>query len=1462
MKIKSIQSFRQWYKNLTPARKEASQFWDANFMGVQYNDISGFFTMYHGDKVEIYNFLRKEVEMAEDGQAIYEFVQNAADSDSTKFYMFYDENYLAVINNGKVFSNDGIKSILNIGQSYGKDDPDKIGRYGIGFKLVHRLVGKSSGLDELLNKDLNGYRGPILFSWSEKSQFIHFINSNEFEFVDFQQKNAPWLLKILITNFPAQPYEKIKDIKFKEIEPFQSDELKEFQSFIEACSDRIDLNSLESGTVFFLKLGEKKYEYLERQKQEYLNGLSTSMHFLKSLDTMVINDDEIKKDTNATNILEFNIQNDSDEFNKIGLTEIRDKESDAKFKICFANNSKSANELKKHPNIYKYFPAVKEVNQLSFVIHSNLFELSSNRQNLTETPINKNLLELISQQVIRKMDVFKTENRNIFKNIFISILMSEENSNNYSGNGWQSEYFYNNLLNYIQNNIPTKENKFSTDAQKVKINRINTNLNINLDDFGLSHIQWFDWDNEDDEILIKEAKKENKLGIEEWGIRDVIENADLDKINKWIAICDQKTYNIFLKEIGNIYLREETKNKFIDIKIFKFSNNLYYSINDAWTLINTSEYYQVRSYNQYKKTYVYVTKTRTIQKRIQNRSIIFVTDKTVNISKILQNLGFAVSNINISIYKNIYSTLSENLPRESDVYNAIAEKCKTNQLSVDEKKKLFLNLLNDTTKFENLTENNLQNLELFCNSDSEIKPLNKLIEYNFNIPSWLNGSKIKSDEFFTELKTFLISDTETLFKEIYLPIQDLILPKLTEVNEIKSLIKLYQDNQKQFFKEFIIKKIENGFLTIKKTINTYQVQSPNLVARNFINKNCANNLFVLPSDFLSYKEEDGIIKTFDLYNLILDFVDVNEQKEILVDIIQYNEPNLKFLQKLTDFKFNPEKIYTKEDYEYKIIDRACEVLKENEFHIFRNKFIIENEKIRFKYSEIPKKTNTFILASRPFSLSKILPSTHQNSNLISDLISQFSFLGLSKDNLNDLFGVNEEIDIKELHSKFIELTETLQNAEQLYFLINYNNHIETVDLSLLGFDINFAVYPSDFALDEERIPDYLQKWIINKEIKLSDLDKIGIYTENSTLVLLRKFFLSKIDFNVNSIAISLSSNEKLLLNTLKFLKVNKIQLENEKDFWVLEEVVRVINTQRSEEQKLIIKEEFDFEFLKMKSIKWKSIGEFSIYLFNGTLPKIVKINEMDDYVFYHFNKTDFAVNETSIYINEYADIKKTLQKVASDDSNNFSFENLWELFEEEKNESKKENNSTNSKFIEEINEFISNLEESEWSEIIPELKSLIELSISRPKEKQKLFNLIAKIKLAKEINIQFDIADKDYNILVNNDEKYFVHSARGAFAYIHPNEILKMRYDGYKMALDFSTKTRIKVYHTPDEILKLNTNHILAYQHEKTMDDLIEFCEVNKEAHKHLLIIDKDNSGEKSKALLKLLNIEDEDDYQ
>src|SRR5690606_36461670 len=128
---------------------------------------------------------------------------------------------------------------------------------------------------------------------------------------------------------------------------------------------------------------------------------------------------------------------------------------------------------------------------------------------------------------------------------------------------------------------------------------------------------------------------------------------------------------------------------------------------------------------------------------------------------------------------------------------------------------------------------------------------------------------------------------------------------------------------KLFFKEYIIKKTGSTFTIENRTSKTYQVQSADKVTRQFIDENCADNLFVLPHEFVElYKDEEGIIKTDDLHSLILEFIDIDVHKESLVDIVKYKAKH-KLLQGLSEFRFNSEAEYTKEAYEYKILDLAC-----------------------------------------------------------------------------------------------------------------------------------------------------------------------------------------------------------------------------------------------------------------------------------------------------------------------------------------------------------------------------------------------------------------------------------------------------------------------------------------------------------------------------------------------------------
>ncbi|NBO36075.1 ATP-binding protein, partial [bacterium] len=898
MKIKSAKSFRYWYKTKVKEIERDDHTHNENFVGTYHKEngkktIKGFFEMYHGDKPDIASYLPSILKIAEDGQAIYEFLQNAVDCGSTHFYIFYNEKYFLAINNGSPFDIEGLQSILNIAQTT-KKDPDKIGRFGIGFKLAHRLVGKNEGTDELVRQ----YKGPILFSWAKLEDLESLMRNEQIEPLvpnkaNYQEFiNSPYLLKLLLTNFPSDPNETVKDISYKDKILFPQSELKELIDYLnenfEIHSDSLKKNVLKQGSLFFIKLGEEKKKLLDKDYSELVNGIQYSMNTLKNLQKVYINSDDIGKIPLQLEV--GSIKKGSVDFEKISPEY---KEFDIKFSIGFNTinfgNDKSYEKiklLKEKPNFYKYFPMGDEINGFGFIIHCDSFSNEANRRKLHEDDINRNLFPVFVNHITQRLEDYKTRDRSKFLNLYASILLSDipERQNN----KWLRPIFYDALLKSLQNNVPTK-NGFSDNSQNVKINKLK--IPLNLSDFGLSQIEWFEWDNEADKLLIDEATKNEKLGIKSWDIADIVENANLEDINNWIASCDKKTYEGFLKELEERYLRKETKEKICKIKLFKFSDGEFYSFNE-------------------------VIKRQIVQNRVTFNygysNVFLKSDKTAQIVNELEKLGIILSEVNVSEYPNIFSAI-ERMPDEKIMYLHISERCKTNTLKAIDKKKLFINFINEATKFDNVAEGTLKDLELFCDSTSTIKPLKELIG-NIKTASWLTLYKIKQDEYFPELNSYLISDSESIFKDIYQSNQDEIIDKLTEAEEIISLIKLYQDNKKTFFKEFIIKKENNKFVIDAKTKETYQVQSADKAARMFIDENCADNLFVLPYEFVEkYKDEEGIIKADDLHSLILDFVDVDEHKEILVDIVKYKAKH-KFLQDLSEFRFNSKTKYAKEDY--------------------------------------------------------------------------------------------------------------------------------------------------------------------------------------------------------------------------------------------------------------------------------------------------------------------------------------------------------------------------------------------------------------------------------------------------------------------------------------------------------------------------------------------------------------------
>lgn len=1361
MKIKSAKSFRFWYKTKIKEIDRNDPAHNENFVGTYHKEngkktIKGFFEMYHGDKPDIASYLPSILKIAEDGQAIYEFLQNAVDCGSTHFYIFYNDKYFLAINNGSPFDVEGLQSILNIAQTT-KKDPNKIGRFGIGFKLAHRLVGKNEGTDELVHQ----YKGPILFSWSKLEDLESLLSGEAIEPIKPPQKggvnngffDAPYLLKLLLTNFPSDPNERVKDINYQDKVLFPQEELKELIDFLnenfQQHSDSLKKNVLKEGSLFFIKLGEDKKKLLDKDYSELKNGIEYSMNTLKRLEKVYLNSEDIKKI--PLQLEEGIIKKGSDEFERISPEY---KEFDIKFAVGF-NTIKFGSEksyeqiklLKEKPNFYKYFPMGDEINGLGFIVHCDSFSNEANRRKLHEDDVNINLFPELAKFITQRLDEYKVNDRNKFLNLYASLLLSDvpERQNN----KWLKPVFYDTLLEYIQTNIPTTDDIID-EIDNVKIKKFD--FDISLSDLGLSDIHWFYWKEDEDQYLLNEATSNEKIGIEEWSLRDVFINADLDCLNDWIKGLSQKDYDNFLKELNKESFSKDTIERLLETELFKFSDGQFYSINEV----------------------------------SNNEDLVFLSNKVVSIQEELKSLDFSISDLDISAFS-FYDKVSLKLKSDEDLYDTISKRTATeNNLTVNQKQNLFRNFINPATKFVGIGDETLKKLELFCDSLGNIIPLSEMISSSLQTSAWLNPYKIKTEEYFKELSSYLIQEVD-LFNKIILPNIEIIKEELTEAKEIKELVTFFKENHRPFFNEYIIQKGTNSYEIIDKS-DKFQIIPPRDERNTFIDfieTYLSDKLIVLPYDFSEFNDQDGILKGEKLHSQILELVDVDEHKETLVDFIHYNEPKRKFLQEISTFNFNSEATYTKEDYEFKILDLACSELKENDYSIFKDKITIQTEEQDLALSQIPSSADRVVIDNIELSQSQILPNEAKNGKVLSDLLEQFITIGLQKEQLYKLFGIQSGNDPKQVFEILKQEYDVLENAQQLAFVLLYakefdenieNFKVETLDdkewelkynyysktlsfigedyllkpqysdvskiihlpiaicnsenqilqqpyflenkfvcpslksdlseeeklalidflysewrkdtnkqkvqsidwskindtetNTVLGFTPNHSIFPNQYACDNEQLPDYLIKWIGEDENRIDFISDLGVWTERTVIVELRKFLQGEItEFHNNRLAqeTRFNDDETMLFNAFKWLKENEIKLETADQFATFKKVVDVINENRNNQGDLIIEEKFDFEDLDDNSTEWEETENYTIYMYEGEMPICVELDEVDDYIFYQYNDDNYAINENIIYLNSKEDKKKALQKIASDDENNFTFEDLWALFGESSN---------------------------------------------------------------------------------------------------------------------------------------------------------------------------------------------------
>lgn len=983
MRIKNIRQYRKYYKRIVRDVKDNR---DENFIGHSIlsgdKEIKGYFEIAHADKKDVKGFLTGFLDMAKDSQAVYEFLQNAVDAESSLFYMFYgpdreNEEYFLAINNGKQFDFEGVRSILNIGQSTkSSEDKHNIGKFGIGFKLVHRLVGETSGIDELINQNY----GPILFSWKnfQLEQLMDLtevgdINFSPLDEVDILKEikhkdsdytkhewinnDFAWFFKILLTNYPCQPRDLSKNFHYQNTNQlFSDDEVLKMVNWLNKIDKEngLDLRNIEEGSIFFLKLGKDKANILHEDKLD--EGIEFSLAFLNKIGQYhskkeILNEVRINKDTIKPapiiieDVFEINPTEHQSDYEYI-MSEVKGVEK-TPIEILFGYYPITSKEhIKELPNFYLYFPLSSEKHGLNFVIHSNAFYNASQRTSLyykegkdgeqaeQDYGRNEKLFVKFTEHLKRRLDEYKTTNKEKFLDIYAAILTS----NPIYKSKWIFQPLYFPLLNYIKENIPIQGKEgYSDNISLVKIN--NTGFDILPIDFGVEHIHWFLWNAEDKEHedITKSADNQYKLKIEKWDLCKLISNTkDVSKINTWLEENTDKIPE-FIHLIEQ-QLNEQSSDFKEILKTIKFidANNRLYSLTDI----------------------------------ANDKSIILNHDKIAPIKTELIKLGFVITNQKIDDFI-FLSKFTKNL----DGLEYIRE--------------------------GNFLSQRLQNLNSHKTSKYSKSEVDALIKYSMKYhEKLLNYLKI-------------VATNDGVYELIY---QD----------EINNYYLSLDDVSYNKLHSFIVKNYPSIFNRIPKAIiDNYSIEDLRLIGLKIPLEIYTSLLKVSKNDYQSVIDVIHCIKDKELRQIKWDYI-YNYVSEIrLKEGISYSKHSMEY--KLLEIA------QSAEDKQV-VADRIS----------IREKIVIEDSSGASKTLDDVNMNNKISLKTIEedmLTVSSVLGKEYANkSGLLDGIIKQFELLGLK---LKQFLGVDKPMQLTDVYS---HLPKQITTVHQLAFLYAYAHESENIEL--------------------------------------------------------------------------------------------------------------------------------------------------------------------------------------------------------------------------------------------------------------------------------------------------------------------------------------------------------------------------------------------------------------------------------
>lgn len=595
----------------------------------------------------------------------------------------------------------------------------------------------------------------------------------------------------------------------------------------------------------------------------------------------------------------------------------------------------------------------------------------------------------------------------------------------------------------------------------------------------------------------------------------------------------------------------------------------------------------------------------------QDASRIIITNKFEPVKSILTKMGFLCSqNIENSPFAALIS-----LPKDIDLFNRIKEKTNTAPLSPTEKIELF-KILKQLT---GVTDTLLSQIVLFANNTgTHRKWLSVMTAFSTDLPVWMHGYSINENENFEELQPYLVKH-EHIFA-------DIVKPNIEEIAKGTPLKEIYLSYKDSWTLEFS-----------KTIINKYGITLP-----------------------------------------VIDFVEK----------LQDSDSKKYFFQKLQFIKLNLDEVYTNTSPVYRVLSLAFQTLNDDELRTLSGKILIGertlssfmvSDEISFDYHEgkhirlpliklLPSYADTGIIQKIKNTLSNFDTVSLNRLLALKPMSTQEVWQKVDRTNgltpYSFLLGIYRTRKVNNYYNSYVP---NVDLAEQSDFWIAellsimYEQKVELYN-DCFGYRLSsyFSGYISnDYVNPDETILYSIEKWADTDE-KLSYIIGLGVKTERTNLIKSRKGLINNEILSSSDVE-NLKDHITSTINLLKSKALLPLQGNNQ-----VSGVLALVPYSKYlvisiDKEKLSAN---SIEYSLPEYVNWKQTSALTVFMYDGLMPYQLKKTNDNDLLICTFERDNFYYDSGTkkLYINKSSEVRDTLYAIVSNTSIPFTAEDWQQLY--------------------------------------------------------------------------------------------------------------------------------------------------------------------------------------------------------